>query len=469
MDVSDSLQQNKLVDERIDLSDHVLVVGTGLIGLDAALILSKAGIKTSIISSTSRLNDGAQVFVNGRLDSTFMDSQGIGGMAKFWAGQMMRMEKRHFLDRPNLGFLKFIEFDSYYQASKLVEKDYGLSDFGSLHLPIKRRFLARKLPYFENVFSQFVETNIYSKLMNQMNKTEVVQLPHMRVMYFENVEVGRVEVTCKNHSGESIVVICKELLLAAGTVGNTEIVLRSREHFPSKFFDSSPIGQYLVDHPIIDLGCFEVRGSRLVNFKINQELRKGGLRIKTKFMPKLLEEEAQLFSDVLIEIAPRITATSEGNSKFLRKINTALNMFFTNFGIDLRLNRRLIDVTLHLEQIAVKENCIQLDINSENVHIHNQLTVLDHETIQKYRLMIEEALISFGYIRYTEPAQIYAEAYHYSGSLRMGVDPYQSVVNLNCEIHGNGSVKVLGLSNFPTTGFTNPTFSALALNRILLL
>lgn len=455
--------------DTIDLSDHVLVVGSGLIGLDAVLILAQAGVKTSFVSSTPRLSAGVNVFINEKLDSTFLDSQGLGGMSKFWAGQLMRMEKRHFLARPGLSFPQFIEYDKYYQASKLVEHDYGLSDFDHLsHSKFKAKF-SRKLPGYENVFSQFIETNMYSKLMMQIRQLTLTDLPPLRVMYFENTSKGKVEVTCKNLVGEKIVIICKQLLLAAGTVGNTEIVLRSREHCPYRFDDSAPIGNYLVDHPIIDLGSFEVKGSRLVNFKINQEIKKGKPLIKAKFVPKPIFGKTQMYPDAIIEIAPRITNSYLGKSTILRKIETALSLLFIKFGVDLRIGKRLIDVTLHLEQVPNKDNCIQLDEKSDNVHIQIQLSVTDRKAIDKYSLEVENRLTTLGYVRYTKPSSNRLVAYHFSGSLRMGAEPSRSVVNLNCEVHGNSDVTVLGLSNFPTTGFTNPTFSALVLNRILLL
>lgn len=468
MDLSIPSSHNESAYETIDLSDRLLVVGSGLIALDAILTLAKEGIRTSYVSSTPRLNEGSNVFINGVLDSTFADSQGLGGMSKFWAGQLMKMEKRHFQERLELGFTKFIEYEKYCQASKLVESDYGLSDFNLLRLPLCKRILTKRLPGYEYIFSQFVETNIYSKLIKQIERLNLVELPPLRVMYFENTSSNRVEVTCKNLAGEKILIICRSLLLAAGTIGNTEIVLRSREHSPNRFFQSSPIGQYLVDHPIIDLGTFEVRRSRLLNFKVNQVLLRGNLRIKSKLMPKLTPNEIRSYADAIIEIAPRLTNSYAGNSKLFKKVSSALILLFTYFGVDLRLGRRLIDVTLHLEQVASKQNCIKLDEQSDDVQVWLQLSALDNRSIEKYKLEVQNLLASFGYKRQTEPTSESVIAYHFSGSLRMGENPTQSVVNMNSEIHCNTDVTVLGLSNFPTTGFTNPTFSGLVFNRILL-
>jgi choline dehydrogenase-like flavoprotein len=60
------------------------------------------------------------------------------------------------------------------------------------------------------------------------------------------------------------------------------------------------------------------------------------------------------------------------------------------------------------------------------------------------------------------PALIYG-LYHHLGTTRMNDDPKLGVVDVDCEVHGSPDLFVTGTSVFPTAGWANPTFTAIAL------
>jgi choline dehydrogenase-like flavoprotein len=45
----------------------------------------------------------------------------------------------------------------------------------------------------------------------------------------------------------------------------------------------------------------------------------------------------------------------------------------------------------------------------------------------------------------------------------MHVDPKRGVVNANCQVHGISNLFVAGSSVFPTSGYTGPTLTIVAL------
>jgi len=49
------------------------------------------------------------------------------------------------------------------------------------------------------------------------------------------------------------------------------------------------------------------------------------------------------------------------------------------------------------------------------------------------------------------------------GTTRMGADPTTSVVDPSCRVHGYANLYVGSSSVFPTSGFSNPTLTTLAL------
>jgi choline dehydrogenase-like flavoprotein len=53
--------------------------------------------------------------------------------------------------------------------------------------------------------------------------------------------------------------------------------------------------------------------------------------------------------------------------------------------------------------------------------------------------------------------------YHHMGTTRMHVDPARGVVDADCRVHGIDNLYVAGSSVFPTGGYSNPTFTLVAL------
>jgi choline dehydrogenase-like flavoprotein len=57
----------------------------------------------------------------------------------------------------------------------------------------------------------------------------------------------------------------------------------------------------------------------------------------------------------------------------------------------------------------------------------------------------------------------FIDASHHMGTTRMGTDPATSVVDASCRVHGYQNLYIGSSSVFPTGGFSNPTFTLLAL------
>ncbi len=54
--------------------------------------------------------------------------------------------------------------------------------------------------------------------------------------------------------------------------------------------------------------------------------------------------------------------------------------------------------------------------------------------------------------------------YHHIGGTRIGTDLKNSVVDYNLKVHNNKNLYVTGSSVFPTSGYTNPTFTIVQLS-----
>ena len=54
--------------------------------------------------------------------------------------------------------------------------------------------------------------------------------------------------------------------------------------------------------------------------------------------------------------------------------------------------------------------------------------------------------------------------YHHLGGTRMGTNNSTSVVNPDLKVHNLNNLFVNGSSNFPTAGYTNPTYTIIQLS-----
>jgi choline dehydrogenase-like flavoprotein len=51
---------------------------------------------------------------------------------------------------------------------------------------------------------------------------------------------------------------------------------------------------------------------------------------------------------------------------------------------------------------------------------------------------------------------------HHIGTTRMGSEPRDSVVDVNCRVHGIGNLFVASSATFPTSSQANPTLTGIA-------
>jgi choline dehydrogenase-like flavoprotein len=57
----------------------------------------------------------------------------------------------------------------------------------------------------------------------------------------------------------------------------------------------------------------------------------------------------------------------------------------------------------------------------------------------------------------------FTDTYHHMGTTRMALSADFGVVDRNCRVFGTENLYVCGAAVFPSAGFANPTFTAMAL------
>jgi choline dehydrogenase-like flavoprotein len=100
-------------------------------------------------------------------------------------------------------------------------------------------------------------------------------------------------------------------------------------------------------------------------------------------------------------------------------------------------------------------------------------TEADAQSVLRAHDLLDQSLrrSGLGHLEYREPPeariasilQQAREGYHQIGTTRMGLTPQDSVVDVECRVHGVDNLYVSSSSVFPSSGQANPTFPAVAL------
>jgi choline dehydrogenase-like flavoprotein len=116
------------------------------------------------------------------------------------------------------------------------------------------------------------------------------------------------------------------------------------------------------------------------------------------------------------------------------------------------------DLPLPENRIFYEGERVMLDVTETNKTAH-----------QRLRAKLEHALTGTGAHQKLLDRSLYlgkgiplSGTAHQAGTLRFGVDPATSVLDLNCKAHGFDNLYVTDASFFPSIGAVNPTLTIIA-------
>lgn len=109
--------------------------------------------------------------------------------------------------------------------------------------------------------------------------------------------------------------------------------------------------------------------------------------------------------------------------------------------------------------------------NMPRINLDWRLSSRDLDDLNRFKKILFRELRSLGFVINEIDHELDAAGWpngmvaakHHSGMTRMHVDPNYGVVDENSKVHGISNLYIAGNSVFPTSGFTNPTFTIIAL------
>ena len=494
----------------------VAIVGAGIAGLTLAARLRRHNLRVVILESggreqseethplnrTIQLGDAYSGATRGRFRC-------LGGTSTRWGGALIPFSEHDLSARPYLGLAGFpVEPNAINRYLGEVENLFGL-DTGSYDqefvsmvgaeqdIPVgDADFLTRfaKWPAFgkRNVAA------VFSKLIAQDKNLEVWINATATAFAVDdaNRRIRSVVATCK--SGETITVSASAVVLCAGAIETTRLLLLMDNQYNNRIFQNcGALGCFFNDHislPVAEINAHQVDGlnrlaglrfcgstMRSLRFELSPVLQERE-RVGNGFAHISFKTEKPTGFDVLRQVL-RSRQRGERNRSASLLLDVLGNIpYFAKLGYWRLAHQQLLwpvpamyELHFVAEQLPRQENCITLS-SSEKDHfglpfaaIRWRVTDQDFYTFEVFKQYFDKfwkrhQLDVIGRLDWVDTfseqrlASVEsADVFHPGGSARMGVDGRAAVVDSNLLSFEIGNLWIASTSVFPSGGGENPT------------
>lgn len=498
-------------------SDATCVIGGGAIGLCLAVTLARRGTCVLLLEAGGQTMEAqAQALQQGESVGHPFQNIGVGryrvlgGSTVFWGGQVLPFDRFVRSNRPWVGHAEWpVDAD---QLDRYFQRAYELLGLADACFDDQAVWQQIGVPApqlggdIDVLFTRWLRTrNLALHFKKDIkHQANLVTVLHANVCAFNMAEDQRTikSVRVRNHVGTQFEIPAKTFVLANGTLEMTRLLLHPLgDGATASWHRSAHLGCPLVDH----LDC--IGGDvRITDHPAAQRIFDNVYLKGHKYYPRMrLSPHAQQ-QHGLVDVAAqflyrtRFSAHLEYIKMFSRSIKegtapvaaaqlphhlaavarTAWPLAVRYFK-DRRSFKPLdaeVSLAFYCEQLPTAQSRLELSqaidaLGMRRLRVHWAIDGREIKTIKYFALKIREALGSHGLATVTlDPALLdedpgfvgrMHDAVHQMGTARMAHTADEGVVDGDLKVFGSANLYLAGAAVFPSTGFANPTFTAIAL------
>jgi choline dehydrogenase-like flavoprotein len=506
---------SRLLAETTEVRADICIIGAGPAGITIAREFIGTSYEICLLESGGLEFDAdTQDLCRGKnigfpyYDLDVAQLRRFGGASNVWSGVCRPLEEIDFRVREGIPysgwpFDKF-HLDPFYRRAhevcRLGPYDYELAAWqgdGAEPIPLQGDRVSTAMCRFSPV------------RFGREYRQEVEQAPNIKAYLFSNVvEIvggaargGVTEVRTATLGGKKMSVSARVFVVAAGAIQNARLLLASNGVDRNGIGNEhDAVGRYFMEHMALPGGML-LTGDRQVRSQLYSGLDMGGVHAKgyLTFSPQVLEEEGLLNSRIFVEDstpAEEARKASNGvlsagfmwNSLMEGDATDAFSRHLLNVVRDVddvliygylrsfRPTPGMLTLVNYLEQAPNPDSRVTLSSERDALGMRRVELAWNFGELEKKTLLranelvgLEAGRAGIGRVKIVEsesdtgwPPGVRG-AWHQMGTTRMDQDPKVGVVDENCRVHGTENLFIAGSSVFPTSGYTNPTLTIVAL------
>lgn len=496
----------------------VCIVGAGAVGLSLAVSLARQGTRVLLLEGGGRtLETKTQALQEGESAGHPFKNIGVGryrvlgGSTVYWGGQVLPFDRFIVGGRPWIGHeqwpVEAADLEHYYRAC------YALLGLGGACFDDEQIWRSIGLPVpalsddIEFLFTRWVPTRNLSKHFGpDLRGPNVTTLLHANVCAIKMDEGGRRvrSLVVRTLDGKSLEIKAKLFVLANGTLEMARLLLHPlADGSRAIWHEFEYLGSPLIDHLDCMGGEVNITNHEAARSIFDNIYLKG-----YKYYPRMRLATGAQRTHGLMDIAAqflyrtRFSEHLDYLKMFLRSIKdggapvsalqlprhaaaiarTALPLAARYFKDRRSFKPRDAEVSLafYCEQAPTRGSRLTLmngaadALGMRRLRVNWRIDGRELRTVKFFGLTIKEALEARGLATVTldpllldeDPSFIgrMQDAVHQMGTARMAQSCDRGVVDSDLKVFGTDNLFLAGAAVFPSTGFANPTFTAIALS-----
>ena len=489
----------------------VLIVGAGAGGIVLAVELARLGKRVTLLEAGGKTaEESTQDPYRSHLKER--GHRGIhegrfrvhGGTTTQWGGQILELDAADFESHPWIPgsgwpFPKTELAPFYARALELEGVAGSMLDDRSVWEALHET--PPTLADLELYFSRWCPEPNFARLHRQvLEQSPGIQVwLHANAVELQMAESAATGLLAKTHTGREVVFHASHFVFALGAIESSRFFLQPRPAGTHPWNESGLLGRHFQDHIDSDAATIRPKNTAAFHQIFDSVFLRG-----YKYNPKLrLTREAQQQQQTLIaggtvfsvsDADEALTSVKTTAKHLLRgRLNQVtgeqLGSLLRNAPLVARQSYRYavqhrsfhpadadIRLRVHCEQEPLSASTLTLSDERDSLgllrtSIDWRISPAELHTIRCFVQTAQTTLAPLADIiphpDLLAPDDAFLahcqDSYHHMGGMRMSASPQNGVVDTNLLLHGTENVSVCSSAVFPTSGFSNPTHTLLAL------